>query len=105
MPLADRLKAARLRAGLSQRGAAKKLGIAGPSVAQWESGRTRPDLGRISAVAALYGVPWLSLLDEMPPGEALFNEAEIVALFRSLPLDDQRAILTLIRTLTNKKAA
>lgn len=57
----DRLRRLRAATRLSQVAVGKHLGIAGPSVAQWEIGRSKPSLDRLPALAALYGVS----LDEL----------------------------------------
>jgi transcriptional regulator with XRE-family HTH domain len=54
--LHERLARMRLAAGLTQREAAQALGIKSPSVAQWESGRSRPDLERLPVLARIYKV-------------------------------------------------
>jgi len=55
-PWSDRLRRLRLTAGVSQVQAARTIGVAPASVAQWESGRTKPTLDRLQPLAALYGV-------------------------------------------------
>lgn len=65
-----RLARLRNKTGLSQAKVAKELGIAAPSVAQWETGRSRPDLSRLPALARLYGVDIRELCGDdlpMPP--------------------------------------
>jgi len=52
----DRLRRLRRATGLSQAKVAEKLGIAAPSVAQWEIGRSRPSIERLEKLASLYGV-------------------------------------------------
>lgn len=56
-----RLRRMRRATRLSQVRVGKELGIAGPSVAQWEIGRSRPSLDRLPALAKLYQVT----LDEL----------------------------------------
>ncbi|MBY4641487.1 XRE family transcriptional regulator [Gluconacetobacter entanii] len=53
---ATRLKRMRLAVRLSQAKAGKQLGIKGPSIAQWESGRSKPALDRLPELADLYQV-------------------------------------------------
>lgn len=50
-------KEARVRAGLTQREAAEKLGITNAAISMWESGKNSPRFKRIKELAALYGVP------------------------------------------------
>lgn len=49
-------KEARVRAGLTQREAAEKLGITSAAISMWESGKNSPRFTRIKELAALYGV-------------------------------------------------
>jgi len=58
MGLSDRLKKARLRAGLKQQQVADHLGVTRSSVSQWEQERHRskPTYHHLKELAALYGV-------------------------------------------------
>ncbi len=56
MSLADRLRAARTAAGLTQADVARNFKITPSAVAQWEMGRTGPDRARLTDLAALLGV-------------------------------------------------
>lgn len=51
--LAERLRQLRKQAGLSQKALAERLGISGPAVAQWETGRHRPDMRWLPKLASL----------------------------------------------------
>lgn len=51
-----RIKECRLRSGLSQKYVAATLGVSAPSVSDWESGKTKPVMENLVALAALYGV-------------------------------------------------
>ena len=52
------LKAARVNAGLSQKEAAKILGISNKTLCSWENGKTFPDQPMIEKICALYGVTY-----------------------------------------------
>lgn len=52
-PLAERLRHLRKQAGLSQKSLAERLGISGPAIAQWETGRHRPDTRWLPKLASL----------------------------------------------------
>ena len=69
--LQSRLAAARKAAGLPQAKAARYLNVTALSVARWEmrSGKYRPTLAHLEALADLYGVTLGSLLDNPPPIE------------------------------------
>ena len=67
---ASRLRAVRLRLGLTTYQAAKTVGIAQSSWAQMESGRTNPTLDRLLTLAGKLGVDPAELspnLASMPP--------------------------------------
>ncbi len=51
--LAERLRHLRKQAGLSQKALAERLGISGPAIAQWETGRHRPDTRWLPKLASL----------------------------------------------------
>jgi transcriptional regulator with XRE-family HTH domain len=67
------LKTARENASLTQKAVATRFGISRVSVSQWESDDTRPDVDKLSDLAALYGVDATSLL-------AAYNTDDIPAL-------------------------
>lgn len=46
----------RRAAGLTQTEAASRIGVAQPSVANWESGRANPTITNIMEIARVYGV-------------------------------------------------
>ena len=66
--LQSRLAAARHAAGLTQEKLAERLSVTTTTVARWEmrSGRYRPPLARLEALASLYGVTLGALLDNPP---------------------------------------
>jgi len=51
------LVAARINAGLTQEEVAKKLSINKKTVANWESGKTIPDINQFRKLCALYNMP------------------------------------------------
>lgn len=52
----NRYRQCREAAGMSQKYVAVTLGIAGPSVSNWESGKTKPSSENLMQMADLYGV-------------------------------------------------
>lgn len=52
------LKAARVNAVLSQKEAAKMLGISNKTLCSWENGKTYPDQPMIEKLCVLYGVTY-----------------------------------------------
>ncbi len=61
MNIAEKIKAARNRAGMSQQELADKLYVSRSAVAKWESDRGLPDIENLKSIAALFGMP----LDEL----------------------------------------
>lgn len=51
------LEAARINAGLSQREAAKRLGINVSTLSNWENGKTSPDVDKFRKLCDVYGCP------------------------------------------------
>ena len=70
------LKRLRISKGLSQADIATELGVSGPSISGWESGRARPKHDRLRPLAALLGVPAAQLLVDLAtdPAEDLINQ-------------------------------
>lgn len=60
--ISDRIREARRAAKLTQDQLAERLGISSQAVQQWESGRAKPDLDRLPAVARVLNVAdaWLA---------------------------------------------
>lgn len=54
--MAITLKAARVNAGLIQREAAERLGIARETLRNYENGRTKPDIDMAIKISELYGL-------------------------------------------------
>lgn len=62
------LKAARVNARLSQKAAAKAIGISNKTLSSWENGNTAPTADVIPVICKLYGVPYdqLNFLPDNP---------------------------------------
>lgn len=52
----NRIREARQACGFSQKYVAMELGVKGPSVSNWENGKTNPTQENIVALASLFGV-------------------------------------------------
>lgn len=52
------LKAARVNAGLTQKGAAAKIGISNKTLHKWETGQSFPNAVKVSAICEAYGVEY-----------------------------------------------
>ena len=64
----NRIKQARKEKGLSQKQVAIELGVKGPSVSNWESGKTTPTKENYIAMSSLFhvSVDYLMGIDEIP---------------------------------------
>lgn len=51
------LKALRINKKITQQFVAEKLGVTSRTIANWEAGRTYPDLKQLKDLEELYGVP------------------------------------------------
>ncbi len=52
------LRAARINAGLTQKEAAKALGVSNSTLHSWENGVTMPNAEQVKAICELYKVPY-----------------------------------------------
>jgi len=68
------LKACRVNRNLTQREAAKKLGITKESLANYEQGKTFPNVPMIQKMELLYGVPYADIIF-LPDDNALSGNA------------------------------
>jgi transcriptional regulator with XRE-family HTH domain len=64
MAFADKLKAARMQAGLSQDKLSSELGISKRTIANYESGQTLPPADKLPIIAKYFGVSIESLITE-----------------------------------------
>lgn len=55
------IKAARVNAGLTQKEAAKRLGISNSTLGNWENGQTMPDIKQVEKLCEMYGVTYDAL--------------------------------------------
>lgn len=60
--IGERLRKARLRAGLKQKQVAEKLGCAATSITNWENGKVLPSMEVLEQLCGLYGILPTSLL-------------------------------------------
>lgn len=62
------LKAARVNAQLTQKAAAKAIGVSNKTLGSWENGITTPTADKIPVICNLYGVPYdqLNFLPDNP---------------------------------------
>lgn len=64
MEFGEKLKAARVRSGMTQDTVAKQIGVSRQSLSNWENDRTYPDLASVLKLSDLYGLSLDDLLRE-----------------------------------------
>jgi DNA-binding XRE family transcriptional regulator len=65
---ADRLKAARKKANMTQQQLADKLGVSAQMISAWETGRRNPKYSTMKEIAKALGAPAMELLPELNTG-------------------------------------
>ena len=63
--LAEVLRMARVRSGMTLRAVANKLSVACRSVSRWESGEREPSIAMLRSLAKVYGLTISELLSEL----------------------------------------
>jgi len=74
MTFAEKLKAARLQAGMSQERLSAELGVTKRTIINYENGQTLPPVNLLPKVAKLFGVTIGALVSEEEEFVALANE-------------------------------
>jgi transcriptional regulator with XRE-family HTH domain len=65
----NKIRQARLRAGMTQSELARKVGVSERNIVRWEGGRHQPRLEHVVAIAEACGVHVADLLDSGPDDE------------------------------------
>jgi len=74
MTFAEKLKAVRMQAGISQSGLAQELGVTKRTIINYENGQTLPPVGSMPKIAKLFNVTIQSLISEEEEFVSLANE-------------------------------
>ena len=96
MTIGERIRAARLALGFTQRHVARELAVNPSAVNQWESGATKPSIAKRVELAALLSLRIDELIPEAPIDEITDTIARIV---RSLPPQKRVALLAAVEGL------
>lgn len=94
----ERLKAARLRLGLTQEALAEELNVTKASVSAWENGREKPGFRLLSDLRAVLGLS----LDDLICGSDSHQELEVEQPF-PLRGDDEIVLLKAYRKLSSRR--
>lgn len=82
MKIADQIKRARERLGLSQYELARRLGVSKTAVSKWEDGQTAPNRRRAEAVAKALGIQ----IEELSPlSKVAFTHIDETRMQRNVP--------------------
>jgi len=100
--LNERLARLRQATGLTQREVARALGIKSPSVAQWESGRSRPDLERLPALARLYKVTIEELCGTDFPAVQQQGRLDLLEAYDTLDEEGRITLLTVATSMAER---
>lgn len=84
-----RLRECRENANMSQKYVAITLGIAAPSVANWERDKTKPTIDNAIQLADLYGVSLDFLLGRVDNRDNVLSDDELLLIQRYRALDDE----------------
>ena len=107
MAIADRLRKLRKSRELGQADVAAEMGVAIPTVSEWESGKKKPSRDRVMKLARFYGVSADWLLEDAGQllGERITDpsEKQLLDAFRDAPDALRQAALTVLRAMEPAK--
>lgn len=99
---ADRIRALRQQAGLSQQALGQQLGVSAVAVGKWERGQTQPDIHALARMADIFG----TTIDDLCGHESLHIKEEpegnihvMTRAFRQLTQDEQEKYIAVGRAL------
>lgn len=111
MKMKDRLRQARVNAGIERSEAAEELGVSPQAINQWESGKTKPGRDNLHAAAKLYRIPETALHEDGParlPPPAPDKKREFLdalqAYGKAVPEDQRDQVLKIISVFARKDA-
>ena len=105
----NRIKECRKAAGMSQKYVSMTLGLAGPSISNWESGKTKPTNENLVRLASLFGVTvdYLLGIDSTKPQEKAPTpddaRAEAKMLLENMTDDEYERALAMLKLLNGGK--
>lgn len=102
--IAERLKEARLLAGLSQDNAAQKIGLQRPAISEIESGKRKVSAEEIIEFSKLYKVStsWL-LLKDAEQGDKMSEQLKVAARqLASMKDADRKKLLDILKIIPTK---
>lgn len=93
----ERIRFFREKCGIEQKEMAKKLGITGNSISNWETGRSRPDINLLPAICKVLDISFYDLFNLDNPSESYdIKQKKLIAKYNSLSEGHQYAVDNLI---------
>ena len=84
--LCERIRFYRERAGMEQKALAKRIGVTGNAVSNWENGRGRPDINLLPDICAALQISFYELFDvEEPAVRTSRQENRFLEQYRKYP--------------------
>lgn len=99
MEFSERLKSARLKAGMTQQEVADAVGVTKAAVCTWEGGTARPRMSKMEELAAALGMSVTELLGEQAVSDLPWDELELLRCYRLLAPQARLKLLTEARQL------
>lgn len=105
----NRFRECREASGLTQKYVALTLGVKGPSVSNWESGKTTPTTDNVAALAKLYNVSVDYLLgrdegqSQTSPSPADRQRRDVEAMLRAMSDADLEKVYDYVRFVAQNK--
>lgn len=98
MTLGDRIRLVRVSQRITQEELAKKIGVAKPTLANYERGIREPDALKLVAISKALGVSGDYLLDTgYDPQNETDEITEVVRLYKKLPRDSKDFVMLVIK--------
>lgn len=98
MGVGHNIKMLREEKGLSQRELAKMLDVSRGCVSQWETGISKPRMGKVEMLAGVFGVP-VSVVVSDEASEKTSMEEELLYAFRCLDEKSMEIALAVVKSL------
>ena len=98
---AERIRALRQAAGMSQQDLGRELGVSAVAVGKWERGQTQPDIRSLTRMADIFGTTIDALCDhDVPDAPAEGSNIQVMTrAFRQLTPEEQEKYIAVGRAL------
>lgn len=99
--MASRIKAARLKTGLSQADVARRLNLTRQAYNIYETGKTYPRTEKIEQLAEIFGVPISYFLEREPDGSGnvTSNDQMLISIYNALSESNAEKLIDYIKVL------